>query len=388
MSSADRNFGMDAFQFLKAQRGGLPVALNFPVAEPKVGTMFKFAFGLHVAMLIWNPTILKGGAAVSNQILMQVQYRDTMPVLPKPAPVVKKAVPKPVVKKAHKSGISLSQHAHPAMIHPVKHVSKVAAKPAARSRPAPVKMPKFIPHASDEDALAMASHAPKLAATTALRPASSPFISTPKLKGKSRGIRASDVSFKLEDRGSIAGHGSVVNIPIGEERGETASIATAPELHNAPKGMRHTSGYYAQAPSGEGVGELAGKNRTGYVGAIQVGEPSEDQVIAASNSHGSAAGHGFEIGGPVGDRKILRRHIPEYPAWAEEKGISAIVKIYFTVRPDGSIRGSLRIVHSSGYTELDSLAKDALLAWKFSPTRASSNAEEAWGVVTFRFTLA
>ena len=67
---------------------------------------------------------------------------------------------------------------------------------------------------------------------------------------------------------------------------------------------------------------------------------------------------------------------------------SAIVKIFFTVRPDGSIRHSIRIVQSSGYTELDSLAKDALLAWKFSPTGARSSTDEAWGVITFRFTLA
>src|SRR5262249_6265558 len=97
---------------------------------------------------------------------------------------------------------------------------------------------------------------------------------------------------------------------------------------------------------------------------------------------------GFELGGPVGDRKILRRKLPEYPDWAEEKGITAMVKIYFTVRPDGSIRTSLRILRSSGYTELDELAKDALRQWHFSPTTASSNEQEAWGVITFRFTLA
>jgi TonB family protein len=64
------------------------------------------------------------------------------------------------------------------------------------------------------------------------------------------------------------------------------------------------------------------------------------------------------------------------------------VKIFFTVKSDGTIRRSVRIVHSSGYTELDTLAKEALLAWKFSPTRAQSSEEEAWGVITFKFTLA
>ena len=65
-----------------------------------------------------------------------------------------------------------------------------------------------------------------------------------------------------------------------------------------------------------------------------------------------------------------------------------MVKIYFTVRPDGTIRTSMRILRSSGYTELDTLAKEALMKWQFSPTSASSSEQEAWGVITFRFTLA
>jgi TonB family protein len=359
---------------------------------PNVWNAFGFAIGIHVMMFLWNPTLLSGGATHQSPLLMQVEFRDKMPLLPKPVPQVAKRIQKEhLVRKAHKAGLSLASRSHaPALIHPVKHLMKVVSKPRARSRPAPMKMPKFIPHASDEDALAVASHQTKVAYTTALRPATSPFQSSPSLKTKTRGIRATDVHFELTDRGGISGAaaGRVINVPIGDERSETAEVASAPELHDAPKGLRSTSGYHYNAPLGEGVGELAGKNRAGYVGAIQVGEPSEEQVIAAGNSHGSAEGHGFEIGGPVGDRKILRRHVPEYPAWAEEKGISAVVKIFFTVKADGSIRRTLRVVRSSGYAELDSLAKDALLAWRFSPTDASSSADEAWGVITFRFTLA
>jgi TonB family protein len=322
---------------------------------------------------------------------MQVEFRDKLPVMPKPPQVVKRIEHKPVVHKAHKSGISLASRSHAAAtIHPhhTHHVTRVVARPAPRSRPAPIKMPKFVPHASDEDALAMASPHTKVATTTALRPASNPFPNAPALHGKSRGVRAADVHFQLTDRGGIATGGPIVNIPIGDELGETAAVASAPSLHDVPTGKRHTSGYYYKAPLGDGVGELAGKARKGYVANIQVGEPSEEAVIAAGNQHGDAAGHGFEIGGPVGDRKILRRHLPEYPAWAEEKGISATVKIFFTVKADGTIRRSLRVVRSSGYSELDSLAKEAILAWKFSATSASSSTDEAWGVITFRFTLA
>jgi len=72
------------------------------------------------------------------------------------------------------------------------------------------------------------------------------------------------------------------------------------------------------------------------------------------------------------DRKILARRLPEYPDWAEEKGISAVVQIFFTVRPDGSIRTNMRVDKSSGYPELDQLAKEALLKWRFSATHAAS----------------
>ena len=80
--------------------------------------------------------------------------------------------------------------------------------------------------------------------------------------------------------------------------------------------------------------------------------------------------------------------MPPYPRWAEEKGISAMVKIYFTVKSDGTLRNNLRIVTSSGYAELDDLAKQALLQWRFSETSADSSEGTAWGVITFRFTLA
>jgi TonB family protein len=353
---------------------------------------FGFALGFHIVMFAWNPILLSGGAANNAPLLMQVEFRDKLPEMPKPPQVVKKIEHKTqVVKRAHKSGLSLARHMTPVKIHPTRHETKVAAKPAARTRVSLVKMPKFVPHASDEDVIATAAHPAKLATATTLHPSQSPFQSSPKLVTKSRGIRASDVHFELADRGAINPGGQVVNIPVGEESGDQAVVASAPQLHDAPKGLQHISNSGYQAPLGEGVGELAGKNRGGYRGTIQVTgvEASDEEIAAVSKGHGGAiSGQGFEIGGPIGDRKILRRHVPEYPSWAEEKGISALVKIFFTVNADGSIRPYMRIVRSSGYAELDDLAKQALKKWKFSPTSANSGADEAWGVITFRFTLA
>ena len=130
-------------------------------------------------------------------------------------------------------------------------------------------------------------------------------------------------------------------IPIGEESGEVASLPGGAVLHSAPKGAKTIQGYHFQPGLGSGSGELAGRNKTGYHGVIQADTYVEGALegAAGGNSKGKVVGGpGFEIGGPVGDRKIVRRRLPEYPEWAEEKGISALVKIYFTVNPDGSIR--------------------------------------------------
>ena len=368
------------------------VSLGHDIEMPSVWTAFGYALGFHVLMFLWNPTILTGGTANHAPLLMQVEFRDKLPVTPKPQQVAKRIVHKQIVKKAHKSGLSLARaHIAPITTHRHKPVIRQAAAPRPKTLISRVKIPKFIPHASDNDSLAMVNHPAKLATATALHPVTSPFQNTPVLHTKTRGIRASDVHFELADRGTVNPGGQVVNIPIGETSGETAVVASAPELHDAPKSLKSISGSAYQAPLGEGVGELAGKNREGYHGSIEVtgADPSDEEVMAAGKGHGSAiSGEGFELGGPIGDRKILRRHLPEYPQWAEEKGISAMVKIFFTVNSDGSIRPHMRIVRSSGYAELDDLAKEALKEWKFSPTTASSSAEEAWGVITFRFTLA
>lgn len=140
---------------------------------------------------------------------------------------------------------------------------------------------------------------------------------------------------------------------------------------------------------GQGAGaELSDrKGHMGYHGKIQTDTYVEGSMNGSTTKGRTQIGQGFEIGGPVGDRKILKRKLPEYPAWAEEKGISAMVVIFFTVRPDGSIRTAMRVERSSGYPELDQLAKEALLQWRFSATSASSSESEAWGRITFKFTL-
>ena len=214
-----------------------------------------------------------------------------------------------------------------------------------------------------------------------------------KLTGKTRGVRAQDIPFELTDRGGMALGGAVVAIPVGEERGDVVALPSA-QIHDAPKGRIGSPGHHFEPGQRSDYGELSGHDKSGKIGfhgAVKADSYMEGSLNGVSgNGKGGkvVTGKGFEIGGPVGDRHISHRKLPEYPALAEEKGISAVVKIYFTVRPDGAIRSTMRILQSSGYAELDDLAKQALAEWRFSETSADSSESAAWGVITFRFTLA
>jgi len=355
--------------------------------SPNPWIAFGAALGFHVFLLMWDPTILKASAYHMSTPMISIKLMDHLPVVQQPKPVVK-PVEKKRVKKARKNGLSMHRTAHPM---PVSH-QRTMPKPKAARHPfvSKITMPKFVPREMDEPIAASpipgAAPAARFHATQAL---SAPPI----LSGRTRGVRAQDIHFQLSDRGSIPSTTRVVAIPIGEESGETAALPSAPTIHEAPIRSKAIAGYRFAPGDGSGSGELVGKSKhgvIGYHGAAKADSYIEGSLSGTSgNGRGGkvVSGKGFEIGGPVGDRKITQRRLPEYPAWAEEKGITALVKIYFTVRPDGTLRTNMRIVSSSGYEELDDLAKQALQQWRFSPTSDESSAESAWGIITFRFTL-
>jgi TonB family protein len=382
--------------------------MNLPIGQAGVRMMtleeyylpnkwipFAAAMAFHAALLMWDPTILKASPYNFAAQIINVRMMDHLPVLEpvKPAPTpVEKKIEKKHVKKAKKSGLSLSTKA--VSRRPATARRAVwRAHPVAAPKPfvSKITMPKFVPTETDEPIAA--SPLPGAAPAAKHRMVQA-FAPAPKLKGKSRGVRASDIPFQLSDRGSLGSSADrIVAVPIGEERGEIASLPSAPKIHEAPKGLKAVAGYRFSPGEGSGSGELAGRDKSGHIGyhGVVKADTYVEGAISGVSGKGRGkvvAGKGFEIGGPVGDRKIAHRRLPEYPAWAEEKGISAMVKVYFTVRPDGTLRSNLRIVTSSGYAELDDLAKEALLQWRFSPTSANSSEESAWGVITFRFTLA
>lgn len=94
-----------------------------------------------------------------------------------------------------------------------------------------------------------------------------------------------------------------------------------------------------------------------------------------------------EITGPLGDRKIVKAYIPDYPDWAKVKRIEADVSLQFYVNLIGKVMDDISIIRTSGYKELDNLCIDTLKKWVFVPLSKGSEQKEQWGIITFKFRL-
>lgn len=95
----------------------------------------------------------------------------------------------------------------------------------------------------------------------------------------------------------------------------------------------------------------------------------------------------FPIHGALKDRGVDRQEIPEYPEWARKRGIESSVKFRFSVTADGRVKENIEIVKGSGYTELDELARTALLRWVFSKLPPEKGNLVQDGIIEFRFSI-
>ena len=91
----------------------------------------------------------------------------------------------------------------------------------------------------------------------------------------------------------------------------------------------------------------------------------------------------FTLTGPVARRDVLRRVYPEYPRWAQERGIEGSLKLRFWVSPAGMVE-RVELESTSGYPEMDSRAIEAMKKWIFEP---DDSEEMQWGTITIKYTL-
>jgi len=169
-------------------------------------------------------------------------------------------------------------------------------------------------------------------------------------------------------------------IALPNASGENILVPVKPTLIEGKTRIQIANGITSNAPIGL---RDVGSGHGGFPGAMPVIEEPDVQTSRPSDpAHANGP-----VEGPLANRVILRRIIPEYPTWAEEQGIVGSVRLYITVTKDGMVRSTIRITKTSGSAELDRLAVDALKQWRFSPIPSTEESSE-WGIVTFFFSLA
>lgn len=411
----------------------LAIDTQFESTKQRESVCFSLAVVIHALMLFWDPTILTSHYKPVHDFVTIDIVEQAAPGggsnegAPKKASIMdtlKDMLMKPRTEEiAH-----IDTTAPPA--------SRVAApiQPALREKnmPRPIST-MFQPKSQTED-LAAAS------APGAIKTESKNYTlqnAGPALTSKSfGGIRAKDLPFQVGTDQNIAGGGSVIPIAVGNGSAKAALGYSAPTLSDATKrrginvsavgsgpagdinaigsGAASTiqisgTGGTGNAPTGAqrgnvlsdragtggggGFGRGFGGGRGSGLGTGGDGIPSAAADLdarlsssGAGSSLGAKSKKGFEIAGPLNNRPILHKVIPQYPAWAEEQGIIGSVRIWFTVTPDGQVRSNMRVTKTTGYPELDKLALDALKQWRFAGFTSSDEASQ-WGIITFTFSL-
>jgi TonB family protein len=112
-----------------------------------------------------------------------------------------------------------------------------------------------------------------------------------------------------------------------------------------------------------------------------------DEKTLAKSELEPIRGTNILIAGPISQRQIINKVLPQYPAWALERGISGTVIIRIWVMPDGTVKETMTVEQSSGYPELDIIVINALRRWEFAPLAPNVIQEVQWGVITFKFCL-
>lgn len=397
-------------------------------------TCLSLAIGLHALFLLWNPIVLKSNWQPAHDFV-------TVDVVEQPvagSAVENEPKPKMSLMDTLKDMLMKPKSEEIAHVAPEPVVPRVAApiQPALQERnmPRPIAT-AFQPQSQAED-LAMAN-APNQINTTRTNVPNVP-IGGPTLTAKSfGGIRAKDLPFQVGGGDAIATGGqSVIPVAIGNNSAKAALAYGSPTLSdaktphmgivptnmsgasdlnsigagaastiqlsgtggtgNAPTGAASGSSLHDRAGSGGGFVSKAmfGSGQgSGYAGGIEsmpsAAQELDNQLAASAGTGTSAAkkNKGFDIAGPLNNRPIVHKVIPQYPAWAEEQGIIGSVRLYFTVTPEGTVRTNIRVTKTTGYPQLDQLGIDALKQWQFSPVSSDDEGKGEWGIITFTFSL-
>lgn len=393
------------------------------------------AAAVHALLFLWNPVLLSSHFKPVHDFV-------TVDVVETPTPGGGDSAPAP-----KKSGI-MDTLKTMLMKPKAEEIAHIAPEPMAQRVAAPIQpmlkersMPRpiaqtFQPKSQMEDlAAANTPNAIQTQNRNVVLPTGGPTLQSKAFGG----IRTKDLPFQVSSDQNIAGGvSSVIPVAVGNKSAKSAlnyggsSLQDAGKMRvgiqpvgggnaeegalggggpstiqisgtggtgNAPTGA--TSGSVLQDRAGSGGGGGWGRgfgsgrgngigSGTGISGIPSAAAELDSQIGTASTGGGKRGGgpkKSFEIAGPLNNRPIVHKVIPQYPAWAEEQGIIGSVRLYFTVTPDGVVRTNIRVTKTTGYPQLDQLGIDALKQWRFAPLNAADEGKGEWGIITFNFSL-
>lgn len=114
-----------------------------------------------------------------------------------------------------------------------------------------------------------------------------------------------------------------------------------------------------------------------------VGSPNGSANGTGIGSTGFGPGSGLGLGdiewGGGGNRIVLFKKLPKYPPGVNTE---AVIKIRFTVSPEGSVITAYPL--QKGDPLLEKAALDAIRKWRFNPLK---DKKEMYGIITFTFKL-
>jgi TonB family protein len=122
------------------------------------------------------------------------------------------------------------------------------------------------------------------------------------------------------------------------------------------------------------------------VAAVPVAKPDVARPGPSASTTDTASRNlaGAQLVGPVANRPLISYEVPRYPEWAKRDGVEGSVTLYFYVLPDGRIKENIVVERTSGFSDFDTGAMDALRQWKFQALPGSG---EQWGRTTFNYRL-
>ncbi|MDP1681808.1 MAG: energy transducer TonB [Burkholderiales bacterium] len=107
-------------------------------------------------------------------------------------------------------------------------------------------------------------------------------------------------------------------------------------------------------------------------------QPAKTEVLAAAPA--------AALTPPRFDANYLDNPVPVYPALARRLGEEGRVSLRVFVGIDG-LPAKIELHQSSGYSRLDSVARETVRRWRFAPARLGDERIGAWVVVPISFSL-